>query len=105
MNDFLTNQLLLKPAGMRVLGQVLLQAALVQLLAGAWTHLITASYAIFQSLGGRGGADVALANIYPMFWTWWIPESAFGFAWVLLLSLLGSWFCFAARHISRLLGE
>lgn len=102
MNELLIDHFFLKPARMRALGHVLFCAAFVQFMAGMWAQLVTA-----YSLAGGAHRHPApgIDNIYPAIWTWWIPETAIGFALVLSSWLLGAALYVAGGRISRLLGE
>lgn len=48
-----------------------------------------------------GKSPAALADLYPAIPTWWIPESALGFARCAVAAMLGLWLIVTAKRLSR----
>lgn len=57
------------------------------------------------AISGHAGAVKTLADIYPSFPTWWIPESIVGAMPALFIAAVGLWINQTGKRIRRFMGK
>lgn len=80
---------LTEPRRLMSLGKNMVRAGGFILVIGAIGHSATAALSAVQSLGRQVAVPRDLAQLYPAFPTWWIPESLIGCLPAILLMILG----------------
>lgn len=93
------------PKHLQGLSNILLRLSFWLGIAGILGFFVKTATGAMGSLVGRSGEAIALAEIYPLLPTAWIPESTAGFVVTGLIFLLGIWLRYASREIERLLRD
>lgn len=99
--EWLTMLMLEKPKAMSAFGKVLFNVGGVATLLGIWGVLALRAIALPAKLGAANAATQSLANAYPSYPTWWVPESAIGFVLSVGIAALGVWIVMATKHLNR----
>ncbi len=95
---------LTKPVRILVFGKAVLSCGFALLIAGMFGGITTSVNSI-KSVGGRQVANATLAEAYPAFPTWWIPETALGYIIAVLLICSGVAICVSGKRLIRVLGD
>lgn len=92
-----------EPRRIVALGKALYRTGSFLIVAGLIGRAARVSIAVVESLGGHQGVERSLAEIYPTLLTWWVPESALGYAAGAALMLFGLTVTMTGRRWKRLL--
>lgn len=93
-----------RPSRLIVLGRILCELGAFLVLAGLIGLVITSAPS-FVRLGGAPGPIQTLADIFPSFPTWWIPETLLGGMTAIFLFCLGLWLNVTGRRFRRYLAR
>lgn len=89
MFSILFDFILYEPRRIVKLGKALCSTGSFLIIAGLIGRAASVGIAAIESLGGRHDVERSLADIYPTLLTWWVPETALGYAVGAALMLLG----------------
>ncbi len=89
MFDRLQEHFLGEPRRLVSLGVALTRAGGFLLVAGLVGSAATTAVSVAQGMATHSRPDVQLAEVLPMYLSWWMPESAFGFCVALFLIACG----------------
>lgn len=103
MFSVLLDFIICEPRRIVTLGKALCRTGSFLIVAGLIGRAASVSIAVIGSLGGRQGVERSLADIYPTLLTWWVPESALGYAAGAVLMLFGLTVTMTGRRWKRLL--
>jgi hypothetical protein len=102
MWDRVIDYSLAQPGRLVTLGRTFVTIGFGIIFAGLVGRLATgAQHAILQ-IAPHPGEARGLAELFPNFWTWWIPETIVGAIPALCLIALGVWLAVFGRRIERL---
>lgn len=82
-------------------GNCMWSAGFALLLSGLFNLLMKAAISPFSS--PHAGQENGIAAIFPSIPTWWIPETAFGFGFALLLIVLGVLLALEGKKLKRVM--
>ncbi|MBT2333647.1 hypothetical protein J7E49_06980 [Variovorax paradoxus] len=99
--EWLTILMLEKPKAIKGWGKALFNIGGLATIVGIWGVLALRAIAMPAKLGTVGAIARSLADAYPAFPTWWIPESAAGFGISISMAALGVWLVMATKHLNR----
>ncbi|WP_435435125.1 hypothetical protein [Variovorax sp. RB2P76] len=99
--EWLTILMLEKPKTISWWGKVLFYAGGLATIVGLWGVLALPAIAVPTKLANVGAATRSLADAYPAYPTWWIPESVAGFVVSIGVAALGVWLVMATKHLNR----
>ena len=105
MYETVVGYFLSKPARLMDIGRVLAELGAGLIVAGLIGRLFLVATSGLASLGGQAGLTRGLADVFPSFPTWWVPETIIGAIPALMLLGLGMWCHVTGRHIRRLLAR
>ena len=103
MYEALIDYFLNKPTRLASLGLALFGAFSTLIIVGLYGRLATVGVSMMLGLGISKVADRALADVYPSFPTWFVPETAFGFTFCTVVAVVGVYMNFAGRKLERFL--
>jgi hypothetical protein len=89
MFSVLLDFIISEPRRVVTLGNALCRTGSFLIVAGLIGRVASVSVAVIGSLVDRQGVERSLADIYPTLLTWWVPESALGYAAGAALTLFG----------------
>ena len=95
--------MLSEPRRIVKLGKALCSTGSFLIIAGLISRTVSVGITVIASLGGRPDIERGLADVYPELLTWWVPESALGYAVGVGLVLLGITVAMTGRRWGRLL--
>ena len=96
---------LTQPRRLLALSQACVATGGFMLLAGTVGWAVMRMMGVVQQRAPAAGMPDSLATLYPMWWTWWVPETLIGALPALALVGLGFWFNALARKLLRLQGR
>ena len=97
MYEQLIEYFLTKPRRLIDFGGACVSVAAILVVSGLLGHAETTSISVMKGLASASAPRIELANVFPGYWTWWVPESVLGFCAALVLGVVG----FAALHYGR----
>jgi hypothetical protein len=89
MFDRLQEHFLGEPRRLVSLGAALTRAGGFLLVAGLVGSAATTAVSVAQGMATHSRPEVQVAEVLPMYLSWWMPESAFGFCVALFLMACG----------------
>lgn len=104
MVDRLVDYFLGEPRRLVALGAALVRVAGFLLLAGVVGKAATTAVSAVKSLGGATRVDALLADVFPDYLSFWMPESVLGFGFALLLLAVGVAAARTGRTYQRYIG-
>lgn len=102
MLESVLNYLLNPPDRLINLGARLFHIFSALTIAGIIGRVVTTVGGVSAGMAGHKDAAVSLADIYPDFPTWWIPESALGFTFTVLFAAAGFFATRWAKKFKRI---
>lgn len=92
MYEALLDFFISKPARLSVLGSVLFRCGASLIFLGTIANLaMVAPRAVLASVGGMRHPEMTFSELFPGLWTWWVPETAFGYVLSAAIALVGLW--------------
>lgn len=103
--DAVIERFLERPQRIIDIGRSVFSTGFIFLIVGLWGEVVTSSASLMFSLtpSTNSQSGKTLAEIYPSFSTWWIPESLFGFSISLALIAVGLIVALTGKKYKRLL--
>jgi hypothetical protein len=93
---------LTQPRRLLALSQAFVATGGFVLLAGTMGWALMRMMGVVQQRAPAAGVPDSLATLYPMWWTWWVPETLIGAVPALALVGLGFWLRNLAGKLLRL---
>jgi hypothetical protein len=104
MVDRLIDYFIGVPRRLVTLGAVLVRLGGFLMVAGLVGQVGTTAVSVVKGLGGGARLDVPLAEVFPGYLSFWMPESVFGFGVALLLLAAGVMATRTGRMYERFMG-
>jgi hypothetical protein len=89
------------PAVWRACGKMVYGAAGLALVLGAYLQVGKVAASSMLALGKQQPVLTTASQLLPSTWTWWIPESAAGLVFYLLVGASGAALALAAKQAQR----
>ena len=102
MFDRMLEHFLSKPRRLIALGVALVRCGGFLLVAGVIGYAATTAVSVARGMATHARPEVQLAEVLPIYLSWWMPESAFGFCASLFLIACGVIAARAGRAYQRL---
>jgi hypothetical protein len=99
--EWLTILMLERPKTVSAVGKLLFNVGGLATVLGIWGTLALQAIASAVKFGPASSVTRGLADAYPTYPTWWVPESAAGFAMSIGIAALGIWLVMATKHLNR----
>lgn len=99
------NFFLEQPRLLLVFSQAFVAIGGFMLLVGTAGWAVKTMMGVVQQRAPAAGVPDSLAALYPMWWTWWVPETLVGALPALALIGLGLWLNLLAKKLLRLYGR
>lgn len=93
--------LMFPPSRLKTLGAMLSQLGIAMTILGLFLEVGLKAMALLQSMSRVNQAGTSIENILPGLPTWFIPESAEGFALWVTVAALGLYCQYLAKEIKR----
>ena len=94
--------LVLPPSRLRVLGVLLCRLGFAMTVLGSFLHIGLKAITLLQSMSRGEPASIGIESIIPGLPTWFIPESAEGFALWVTVTALGLYCQYLAKEFKRI---
>ena len=94
-------QMIDRPQTVVFWGRLLVTVGGLASIAGLWGQVGVKAASALSHLGSASPSTRTLAELYPTLPTWWIPESAFGYALAIGLAAFGIWLVTATKRTYR----
>lgn len=105
MLERIEDYFLTEPERLVGLGSALFYLGGGLILSGLAGNVATSAANGIGAIGGHVGAVKTLADIYPSFPTWWVPESIIGAVPALFIIAIGFWLNQTGKRICRFMGK
>lgn len=103
MFDRLLDHFLAEPRRFIALGSVLVRSGGFLFVAGLAAQVATTATAMTRGLATGARPEVGLAEVFPGFLSWWMPETVWGFGLALLMVVAGITASCIGRSYERML--
>ena len=94
--------LMFSPSRLRVLGALLSKFGFAMTILGLFLQVGLKAVALLQSMSRVNPANTSIESVLPGLPTWFIPESAGGFTFWVMVTALGLYCLHLAREIKRI---